>query len=83
MRFLYRRAMKNIAAPYAAAAPTAATATPAVVAFTDEEVFWSLVLKTPLFPEFEVEVAWLPLPVPVAAEPESVDPGVRGMAGSM
>lgn len=40
-------------------------------------------LKTPLFPFDEVEVAWLPLPVPVASELERVDPGVRGIAGLM
>lgn len=50
---------------------------------TFELVFWASVLKTPLFPELEVEVASLPLPVPVAADPERVDPGVRGMAGSI
>lgn len=59
----------------------AATAIPAVVAFTDEVVFCALVLKSPLFPEFEVEVAWLPVPVPVASDAARVDPGVRGMAG--
>jgi hypothetical protein len=42
-----------------------------------------MVLKTPLFPLLEVDVAWLPLPVPVASDPERVDPGVRGMAGLM
>lgn len=40
-------------------------------------------LKTPLFPLLEVEVAWLPLPVPEASDPARVDPGVRGMAGLM
>lgn len=83
MRFLYRRAMKNIAAPYAAAAPTAPTATAAVVPLTDELVFWAFVLKTPLFPELELEGGPLLVPVPLASDPERVDPGVRGMAGLM
>ena len=83
MRFLYLRAMKNMAAPYAAAAPTAPTATAAVVPLTDEVVSWASVLKTPLLPEFEVEVGPLPLPVPVVPESPRVEPGVRGMAGLM
>jgi len=52
---LYRLAIKNIAAPYAAAAPTAATATPAVVALTLGGEFWEFVLNTPLFPLLELE----------------------------
>lgn len=39
LRFLYLLAMKNIAAPYAAAAPAAPTTIPAVVLLTFGDVF--------------------------------------------
>lgn len=60
----------------------AAAAIPAVDFTTDGLAFCCAVLKTPPSVD-EVDVAELPLPVPVAAEPARVCPGVRGMAGSM
>lgn len=85
MRFLYLRAIKNIAAPYAAAPPIAAIAMPVLVPPTFAEVeSWLLVLNTPppVDPEAEVDAAALELPVPVAPL-FKVAPGVRGMAELM
>jgi len=82
LRFLYLRATKNIAAPYAADAPTAAIAIPAVVLAAFGDWLWLLVWSSPLLPEGVVEVAAEELPVPVA--PLSiVEPGIKGIAGLM
>jgi len=82
LRFLYRRAIRNMAAPYAADPPIAAMAIPAVVPLTVDEVLCDCVLKTPLSPEAALEEAALPLPVAVDPPP-MVDPTVRGMAELM
>lgn len=65
---LYLRAMKNMAAPYAAAPPTAANAIPAVALLVPVDVFCESVLKTPPF-EFVVLVAAAPAPAPAEAPP--------------
>lgn len=73
--------MKNMAAPYAAAAPTHPTAIPAVVDLTVGLVFWAFVSKTPLFPEFPVALLLAPLPVELPRG--TLLPGCRGIAGLM
>lgn len=80
LRFLYLLAMKNIAAPYAAAPPIAPKAMPAVVPFVPELLFCESVLKTPLLP-VEVDVGEDPVPVPPADPSANVPPGISGMAG--
>jgi len=71
-----------MAAPYAAAAPTAPREIPTVVTLLPELTFCSAVLNTPLLTEAALELAALPLPVPVAVEPYGV-PGRMGMTGLM
>lgn len=84
MRLLYLLAIKNIATPYAHDPPTAAKAIPAVVPLTLDEVLVPSGLNTLLFPlEAELEVAALPLPVPVAPDAPKMDPPWRGIAGLM
>jgi hypothetical protein len=80
LRLLYLRAMKNIAAPYAAAAPTAAIAAAAAVVLVAGELLWESVLKTPLPPP--PAVADGDAPVPLASTGPSIwFPGMRGMVG--
>ena len=74
--------MKNIAAPYAAAAPTAPTEILTVVTLLLELTFCSLVLNNPLFEVAALELAALPLPVPVAVELYEL-PGRMGILGLM
>lgn len=86
MRFLYLRAIKNIAAPYAAEPLIAAIAIPAVAPVLPGDWFCSFVSpKTELpFPEAELDEGSLPPEVSVLPPPVSTfDPGVRGMAGLM
>ena len=82
LRFLYLRAIKNMAAPYAAEPPMAAIAIPTVVPLTEEDWFSSLLLNRPLFPAPVLDDGDEPLPLPVE-DPSKVAPGVIGIAGLM
>jgi len=82
LRFLYLRAIKNIAAPYAADPPMAAIAIPAVAPVLPGDWFCSFESpKTLPLPDAELEDGELPLPVPVEPPLSMVEPGVRGIAG--
>lgn len=73
--------MKNMAAPYAAATPIAATAIIAVVPFVVDELFCESILKTPVPPPPAVSDVVAPVPVAVRVPSAIEPPGMRDIDG--